>query len=106
MPEKNYSKREQDHFFGDLFKRMDKQDDTLGRIEEQTTSINGRVNKLEWWQKAVIWAVGAVWVLILVIIPVLAVIARHEIQRITSDTIDSKWTSLVDEYDKVIINNR
>lgn len=49
-----YSKREQDHFFTDLFNRMDKQDLTLQRIEDvvlatrdQATKTNGRVSLLE-----------------------------------------------------------
>ena len=49
MNEDPYSKREQDHFFGELFKRMDTQDVTLERIETQTSKTNGRVTKLEDW---------------------------------------------------------
>lgn len=47
MADKNYTKREQDHYFTDLFKRMDKQDVILDRIEGQTTRTNGRVTRLE-----------------------------------------------------------
>lgn len=42
-----YSKRELDFRFDELFKRMDKQDVLLERIETQTTKTNGRVNLLE-----------------------------------------------------------
>lgn len=45
--EKNYSKREQDFFRDELFKRMDKQDNMLERIESQTLKTNGRVTRLE-----------------------------------------------------------
>lgn len=45
--ESNYTKREFDHFFNDLFKRMDKQDLVLERIEGQTLKTNGRVTRLE-----------------------------------------------------------
>lgn len=45
--EKNYSKREQDYFREELFKRMDKQDNMLERIEGQTTKTNGRVTRVE-----------------------------------------------------------
>ena len=47
MNDEPYSKREQDHFFKELFWRMDKQDSTLQRIEEQTVKTNGRVSLLE-----------------------------------------------------------
>lgn len=53
-----YSKREQDYFFQEVFKRMDKQDSYLDRIEKQTLKTNGRVNKLEWWRSAILWAFG------------------------------------------------
>jgi len=42
-----YSNRELEHFFGDLNKRLDKQDTILCRIEEQTTRHNGRMAKIE-----------------------------------------------------------
>ena len=56
--EQNYSKREIDLHFTDLFDRLDrrekylderltKQDKMLGDIREQTTKTNGRVNALE-----------------------------------------------------------
>ena len=47
MPEQQYLKRELDHRFEDLFKRMDKQDDSLQRIEDQTIKTNGRATRLE-----------------------------------------------------------
>lgn len=47
MMDKNYTKREQDHFFGEWNTRMDKQDGFLGRIEAQTTKTNGRVTTIE-----------------------------------------------------------
>ena len=68
---KNYSKREIDHWFRDLFSRLDKQDTVLVAIKEQTTRTNGRVNKLEWWRGAFIWALGAMWTLLLIVIPLL-----------------------------------
>ncbi len=47
MPEKNYSKREQDSFRGTMLSRMDNQDGMLGKILDQTSKTNGRVTKLE-----------------------------------------------------------
>lgn len=65
--EQPYSKREQDHYFQDMFKRMDSQDRVLSRIESQTIKTNGRVSKLEWWKAVLIWAFG---VMLLFLVPI------------------------------------
>lgn len=44
---KNYTKREIDHWFKDLFNRLDKQDVVLSDIKGQTIKTNGRVTSLE-----------------------------------------------------------
>ncbi len=54
----NYSKRELDHYFGDIKETLGKQNIILARIEAQTTRTNGRVSKLEFWRNALIWAFG------------------------------------------------
>lgn len=69
MNEDNYSKRELDHYFGDLFKRMDKQDGLLSSIEAQTKKTNGRVSKLEWWRSAMIWGFSLVVTIVIALIP-------------------------------------
>lgn len=55
MSDKPYSKREQDNFMTEIFKRMDSQDKVLERIEIQTTKTNGRVNGLENFR---FWIIG------------------------------------------------
>lgn len=47
MADKNYSKRELDHYFTDIKSILEKQNTTLERIEVQTTKTNGRVTKNE-----------------------------------------------------------
>lgn len=108
MAEKPYAKRELDHYFSDLFKRMDKQDLTLERVEKQTTATSGRVTKLEWWQKAVIWGLGALWGLVLLSVsigvPIWRDVVKNRMQNI--DNLNEKVNTLFSQYDKVIINNK
>lgn len=51
----NYSKRELDHYFGDIKQTLEKQNIILERIEGQTTRTNGRVSKLEFWKSVIVW---------------------------------------------------
>lgn len=44
---------------------------TLKEILEQAQKTNGRVNRLEWWKMAFVGALGAVWTLILIVLPLL-----------------------------------
>lgn len=78
--EKPYQKREIDHYFEDIFKRLDKQDTSLSAILIQTTAHNGRMAKLEWWRSAVIWGLGALWTVMLIIIPFLWSYMKVQIQ--------------------------
>ena len=63
--ESNYSKREQDHFFNDIKAHLNRQDETLKRIEAQVIKTNGRVTQsekdiaeLKWWKSSLVWAWG------------------------------------------------
>lgn len=47
MDNQPYSKREQDNFFSQITNNLAEQKEILERIEQQTTTTNGRVNKLE-----------------------------------------------------------
>jgi hypothetical protein len=58
MAEKNYSKREFDHFFTDITKRLEKQDEILSDILTQAKATNGRVNWLEFWRSSLAWGFG------------------------------------------------
>lgn len=53
--DKNYSKRELDHYFGDIKGTLEKQNIILEEIKIQTTKTNGRVSALEWWRNAIVW---------------------------------------------------
>lgn len=64
MVEKNYSKRELDTAITAIKDHLTKQDETLSRIEMQTTKTNGRVNKLEYWRNAVAWGFGILIILV------------------------------------------
>ena len=55
MTESNYSKRELDHFLGDIKSHLSRQDDTLTKILVQTTKHNGRMSKLEMWRSVIVW---------------------------------------------------
>jgi len=68
MTEKNYSKRELDHYFNDIKSILEKQNTTLERIEMQTTKTNGRVSSLEDWRKAMVWGFGVVLTLSILVI--------------------------------------
>ena len=59
--EEKYTTRELDHYFKDFAA-------TLDRIEIQANKTNGRVNKLEKWQSAIMGGMG---VIIVIVFPLL-----------------------------------
>lgn len=56
----NYSKRELDHYFGDIKETLRNQNEILARIETQVLKTNGRVNRLEFWRNAIGWGFGVI----------------------------------------------
>lgn len=87
--ENSYSKREQDHYFSDMFDRMDKQDITLARIEAQTIRTNGRVSRLEWWRGTIIWCLGIIGAALITLLPYLWQYEFHT-AIITNQTVVTK----------------
>ena len=68
MEEQNYSKRELDHYFGEIKETLEKQNIILERIEGQTTKTNGRVSKLEFWRAVMGWGFSTCLALMLFIL--------------------------------------
>ena len=66
--ESNYSKRELDHYFGDIRSTLEKQNVLLEEIKTQTLKTNGRVNRLEFWRNAIGWGFGVIMTITLFII--------------------------------------
>ena len=70
--ESNYSKRELDHFLGDIKTHLKRQDEVLARIEAQVLKTNGRVTtsekdiaELKWWKSSIIWGWGVIVTILL-----------------------------------------
>lgn len=99
MPDEPYSKREQDHFFGDLFKRMDKQDASLNRIEEQTMRTNGRVTRLEIWKTAIIWLIGIIAGFLAFAIPYTISVIKKDVSETAQTAVSSAIMQLEQSYD-------
>lgn len=94
MDETNYTKRELDHFFVELNKRMDHQDGMLSEIKIQTLKTNGRVTKGEFWISALKWTCGIVWSLILIMVPIL----WHEQQLQSKQDAEDAVTAALSQY--------
>lgn len=101
MEEAPYSKRELDHYFTELFARMDKQDIVLAGIQTQTTKTNGRVTKLEFWISALKWTCGALWTLLLVLVPILWHLQRLQSLEDSQDAVKSALSG----FNIKVINN-
>lgn len=103
MTDNPYSKREQDHFFGELFKRMDKQDVTLERIEFQTNKTNGRVTRLEAKYMAIIFVVSAICAFLAFIIPYSISVIKRDVESTDQANIQAATKSAIDDAMGVII---
>lgn len=53
---------------------------TINETLVQAQKTNGRVNKHEWYFKAIWWALGAAWVVLLIGIPLLYQLLTYSIQ--------------------------
>lgn len=68
----NYSIKEFiEHAMDDIKEKIDTIHTDVKDIKIQTTRTNGRVSKLEWWRSGFIWALGAMWTLALIVVPLL-----------------------------------
>lgn len=66
--------------------------------KEQTIKTNGRVSKLEWWRNSFLWALGALWTLLLISFPILRWIVQSEIHQSVNvavqDAFDNRFSSI------------
>ncbi len=87
-------------------KRDDEIVTMLKEIKEQTIKTNGRVNKHDWYFKAMWWALGTIWTVTLIGIPLLYnlftwsldVKLKESSQQVVS-LFEEKITLLEEKYD-------
>lgn len=72
MNEEDYSNREIDRMFLEI-------QDSLKRIEDQTTKTNGRVSSLESWRQ---YTLGALAVITLLVIPTIVYFLNYSLNKI------------------------
>jgi hypothetical protein len=82
----------------------EKHNDVMVKLEEISTiqkeslkeakSTNGKVAGLIWWKNSFVWALGALWALILIAFPVLRQIVRQEIKS----TVDISISNALKDY--------
>lgn len=71
---------------------------TLKTIEEkvtenvkQATATNGKVAQLQWWKNGFVWAMGALWTLIIVGVPLGYGILRYIVLNEIRVTVDNQF---------------
>lgn len=83
--EEQYSQKEENTFRKELFRRMDNQDTDLKEIKIQTLKTNGRVNKHDWYFKAMWWVLGTVVALSVPILNLIKWEIRSTVVGVLSD---------------------
>lgn len=66
-----YTIRELDHYFKDMREAIEEIRTDGKETLKQAQRTNGRVNRHDWYFKAVWWALGAAWSLLLLGVPLL-----------------------------------
>lgn len=98
-----YTKREQDNFHDELMKRMDKQDKSLQRIEEQFPLFKERVDKHDWWIRVFYWALGIILAALVAGFPFLRWAIQQDIANATNQAVNDAFNT---RFSKVeVINN-
>ncbi|HRH25317.1 MAG TPA: hypothetical protein PLQ20_03215 [Candidatus Paceibacterota bacterium] len=96
-----YSQKEENTFREALFRRMDTQDNSLGKILEQTQKTNGRVNSLE-TSRTQIWTAISILLFLGGAIITLSISAINtKIEKGIKDAL-----SQLEDYDQIIIDNK
>lgn len=64
---------------------LEKLDTKLDTVVIQTTKTNGRVNKHDWYVKVFMWAMGALWTVLLIGVPLLYKLYNYSLEQRLKD---------------------
>lgn len=84
-----YSKRELDHYFQEVFSRLDKQDEIAAKTLAQALATNGRVNSHDLILSILKWTCGVLWTIVLIAAPIMWNIIKLQISSTSKDAVVS-----------------
>lgn len=89
-------------------KFAEKHEDTMTILKEIRADVkttitkqeytNGKVAKLIWWRNSFIWALGALWTLILIAFPLL----RHVVQLEIEDSVNKSVSASLSQFNIIV----
>lgn len=91
-----------EHIFADIRSDIIEIKDVGKKTLEQTTVTNGRVTKHDYLFKFAWWALGALWSIILIIVPIFLIFGRMYVEKISQDAALSVLSGIEEKYNIVI----
>lgn len=80
-----------DEKHNDIMSALKGIDEKVTENVKQATLTNGKVAKLYWWKNGFVWAMGAVWTLILLGVPLGYMVLRYVVLNEIHKTVASEF---------------